>query len=91
MRKPADPGLMARQHAPESPIHERPYPVTGEDVEALLGAPIDDAHKRRVLSEWRQRLETRLRQPDDEARDAPDVGDVLGRVVDAFTRMGERD
>ena len=90
MTKPPDTGFMAHGHAPEPPIHEKTYPVSGEDVEELLRSPIEDEHKTRVLAQWRERLEARLHRPEDDTGEPPDIGDVLGRVVDAFTRVGAR-
>ncbi len=88
MRKPSNAGFMAHGHSPESPVEKRPYPVSGEDVEELLGSSIADEEKRRVLQEWRHRLEARLHRPEDDAGDPPGLDDVLGRVVDAFGRVG---
>ncbi len=90
MTKPPDTGFMAHGHAPEPPIHERAYPVSGEDIEELLRSPIEDEQKQRVLALWRERLEARLHRPEDDAGEPPGIGDVLGRVVDAFSRIGGR-
>ena len=88
MRKPTDAGFMAHGHSPEAPGDKAPFPVSGEDIEELLRSPIEDEEKRRVLLEWRQRLEARLHRPEADAGDPPGLRDILGRVVDAFRRVG---
>ena len=88
MRKPSDVGFMAHGHSPEPSGEKPPFPVSGEDIEELLGSPTADEEKRRVLTQWRERLEARLRQPEADAGAPPNLRDILGRVVDAFRRVG---